>query len=205
MKRKLTHQQITFIDNYLKNSGIRYTDIRYEMTDHVAAELENMDGDFYDNFREYMLRHKAGILQSNKKFAKNAQNRAIHMVLTRMVKPLSIFLFVVLFALLTVFCKYFDKEAIGIINLLYFFTSACIIFFYKFIKKLPVHKFSVIDRLLNITLFVTYILFIVLHPEKIISNQILLIAFYSLFGPFVCATIFTFNQLYNKYRLMYNG
>lgn len=56
---KLTDKEIRFIDTYLNNSGIVYEDIRFEMTDHVATAMEAMEGDFYENFREYMIANKA--------------------------------------------------------------------------------------------------------------------------------------------------
>jgi hypothetical protein len=37
---KLTKQNIQFIDNYLKSKGISYLDIRLEMIDHIACEME---------------------------------------------------------------------------------------------------------------------------------------------------------------------
>ena len=37
---KLTRDQIHFIDTYLKNSEIEFIDVRMEMVDHVASEVE---------------------------------------------------------------------------------------------------------------------------------------------------------------------
>lgn len=42
----LAPEHLQFINNYLENSGVKYLDIRYEMTDHVATALENREGDF---------------------------------------------------------------------------------------------------------------------------------------------------------------
>lgn len=72
---KLTGEQIRFIDTYLKNSGIVYEDIRFEMTDHVATALEAMDGEFYEDFREYMVANKASILEADKRFKNIALRR----------------------------------------------------------------------------------------------------------------------------------
>jgi len=38
---KLTKQQIQFIDNRLKLSGVKYWDIRIEMLDHIVTDVEN--------------------------------------------------------------------------------------------------------------------------------------------------------------------
>ena len=49
---KLTTENIQFIDNYLKSSGVIYYDIRMETLDHVATAVEQKmqseNLDFYD-------------------------------------------------------------------------------------------------------------------------------------------------------------
>lgn len=85
---KLTQEQIKFIDDYLKNSGIEYLDIRYEMTDHVATVLETLEGDFYDNFIAYMLMHKKELLEFNKKAKRTAILRAVKFYFKTMVTSL---------------------------------------------------------------------------------------------------------------------
>jgi len=51
---KFTQEQITAVDKVLIIIGIIYIDIRAEMTDHIASELESMDGDFNDNLAYYI-------------------------------------------------------------------------------------------------------------------------------------------------------
>lgn len=52
---RLSKENIQFIDNYLKNSGVSYFDIRMEMLDHVATAVEQKmtveNLDFYDAFK----------------------------------------------------------------------------------------------------------------------------------------------------------
>ena len=36
----LHREQIIFIDNYLKEKGVKYWDIRLEMIDHIASKME---------------------------------------------------------------------------------------------------------------------------------------------------------------------
>ncbi|AXT57367.1 hypothetical protein D1815_17045 [Aquimarina sp. AD1] len=64
--KKLTIEDIQFIDTYLSNSDIHYEDIRIEMIDHVASEIENSmnqgdNRDFYDIFKDYMIENKASL------------------------------------------------------------------------------------------------------------------------------------------------
>ncbi|WP_299114801.1 hypothetical protein [uncultured Winogradskyella sp.] len=42
----LDKEQIQFIDKYLKDKGIGYWDIRLEMTDHIACEMESKSGSY---------------------------------------------------------------------------------------------------------------------------------------------------------------
>jgi hypothetical protein len=70
---KLTLENIAFIDNYLKNSGVTYLDIRMEMTDHIASEIENRiekggKRGFYPIFKDYMLDHKTALLKNYNRF-----------------------------------------------------------------------------------------------------------------------------------------
>jgi len=64
---KLTEYQITVIDASLKKTGIIYTDIRVEMTDHIASELEDIEGDFNTNLENYIAAHKKKLRRQNTK------------------------------------------------------------------------------------------------------------------------------------------
>lgn len=86
--RKLDQDDIIFIDTYLKNSDILFTDIRVEMVDHVASEIEERmaKGDsreFYYVFKDYMVEKKAGLLSNNRKFLKSADKKIMRMLLKR--------------------------------------------------------------------------------------------------------------------------
>ena len=95
--KKLTTSEINFIDRYLENSGVEFLDIRYEMTDHVATALEEMEGDFYDNFTQYMLEHKKQLLEQNKKAKKWSILSAVSYFWKTFRKPSSLLLFISVF------------------------------------------------------------------------------------------------------------
>ena len=55
---KLSPKEIRFIETYLKNSGVVFFDVRLEMTDHIASELEERiskenSRDFYEEFKDF--------------------------------------------------------------------------------------------------------------------------------------------------------
>jgi hypothetical protein len=85
---KITEKQIQFIDDRLYNLGVKYIDIRYEMVDHIASELEAMDGDFGTNWTEYFIMNKNEILKQNKRARRTATLRAIKLYFKTMAMPL---------------------------------------------------------------------------------------------------------------------
>lgn len=101
---KLTQEDIVFIDTYLKNSEIEYVDVRMEMVDHVASELEikmSEDGSsFYDAFKKYMVRHKKELQKSNSKFKWTTDKRVFKILGVQLYKVSSLAVFSSFFMLL---------------------------------------------------------------------------------------------------------
>lgn len=85
---KLTTEKIQFIDDRLYNLGVKYIDIRYEMVDHIASELETMEGDFGENWTEYFITHHNDILKQNRRAKWTAVLRAIKLYFRTMAMPL---------------------------------------------------------------------------------------------------------------------
>lgn len=78
----LTKENIEFIDNYLGNSGIIYNDVRLEMIDHIATEIEEQirtgdDRSFYVIFKDYMVKNKKTILDNYRIFIKATDKRIL--------------------------------------------------------------------------------------------------------------------------------
>jgi hypothetical protein len=65
----LSKEELQFIDTYLENSDIDYIDVRIELTDHIAATIENeleenTNLSFYDVFKNYMIHHKKNLINN---------------------------------------------------------------------------------------------------------------------------------------------
>ncbi|MHA3788470.1 hypothetical protein ACX0HA_09695 [Flavobacterium hauense] len=86
---KLTADQIQFIDDRLYNLGVEFMDIRYEMVDHIASELEAKEGDFGDNWHEYFIMNRLQLLEQNKKAKRTAVSRAIKQYLDTLKTPMA--------------------------------------------------------------------------------------------------------------------
>jgi len=66
----LSKEELQFIDTYLKNSDVIYTDVRLELTDHVASAIEveleeNPNETFYEVFKSYMIHNKKSLLKNH--------------------------------------------------------------------------------------------------------------------------------------------
>lgn len=198
---KLDRQEIQFIENYLKNSGVEYIDIRYEMTDHVATALEEMDGGLEDNFKEYMLRHKQELLASNRQFSKIAGRRATRLLLGNLIRPRFLATAAILFLLMYLFPVNTDVLRTG-----YTIFAIMLFVFYRYAGWATTNlKFSVIDKVHGSVAVVIYILVLFIRPERWLENNIALIAFFAGFTAFIIEVLLTFRELMKKYKLQYGS
>ena len=204
---KLTAQEISFINKYLKNSGVRYLDVRYEMADHVATALEEMEGDFYDNFKEYMVKHKTLLLESNKKFARIAWKNALKQLFENMVSSWGIIIFGVIFCLLSLII-FFQAEEIS--NIVLYMIPGIV--FLMLVVNWTTSNFSKqgeswsgSDKILAVANVLTYVNITLIKPERFIESQIILTVYYSALLTFIIMAYSTHIKLKRKYKLQYNG
>ncbi|WP_293874378.1 hypothetical protein [Flavobacterium sp.] len=78
---KLSNKELKFIDTYLEKSDVIFVDLRAEMTDHIATgveeKMEHEKIDFYDAFKEYMIKNKRELLKSHNKMTGHYLNSII--------------------------------------------------------------------------------------------------------------------------------
>ena len=203
---KLTEQQIAFINNYLKNSGVEYVDIRYEMTDHVATALEDMEGDFYNNFTQYMLEHKKQLLESNKEFGRTARNKAVKYLFTNMVSRPGIIVFGAIFSLFCFLSAYMEYEAKYIMEILpnvIIIIMGVNVFYSNLLNRKKL--WSGTDKALGTANFILYFLIMFIKPHRFISNEPILMLYHSVIITFTGMAFITYWQLKKKYKLQYDG
>ncbi|EPR74611.1 hypothetical protein ADIWIN_0363 [Winogradskyella psychrotolerans RS-3] len=99
---KLTKEDIQFIDTYLENSDVVFADIRMEIVDHVASDIEDRMSasnttDFYNVFKDYMVQNKAQLLKDNRQFLKSADMKIWKAFLKGLVSPLTPLIFLTSF------------------------------------------------------------------------------------------------------------
>lgn len=150
----LTKENITFIDTYLENSDVNYIDIRLEMIDHVASEIEQQmeNGDereFYFIFKDYMVKNKHKLLNNNRIHIKNTDNRLTKNILKTLLTWPCAFTFFGLWFLFISLDLATDisvlKTWVGVLPLIGFVIFG-IIYFIK-LKWQKLERFSAIERI----------------------------------------------------------
>jgi hypothetical protein len=150
---RLEKEQIYFIENYLENSYILYADIRMEMIDHVASEIEQLINSnnlgFYETFKFYMVHNKATVLDNNKQFIKGADKTILKRLWVELIKlPILLIFCAVLFLsykwLLTIDVEAL-KDIISVFPILSIVPFCTVYVIALTIYKIP--RFSGVERL----------------------------------------------------------
>lgn len=84
---KLTETQIKQIDAALIKAGINYADIRAELTDHIATDLEKEDDRFAHHLKGWIVFKKPELKRLYRKFLWIAAGRSLRALAANAVKP----------------------------------------------------------------------------------------------------------------------
>nr|WP_322625463.1 hypothetical protein [uncultured Flavobacterium sp.] len=198
--RVLTISEIKFIDTYLSNSGVEYLDIRYEMTDHVAKAIENMDGDFMEDFKSYMIKNKQQLLSDNRKFKRLA---AVHAV-KELGKTLCGFwvipaMFIVVFATHYFFAGIAISDAVCYLRLMFLAP-----YLVGLAKVSGTGKFSVSSTLYGVCGVIFYYGSIIAMPERLIQNLWVVYTLYSAVIILGIALSITAYRVHRKFKFLYS-
>jgi len=192
---KLDKEQIQFIDAYLEKSDVKYIDIRIEMVDHVASEIENrIDAgdtrDFYYVLKDYMLEHKRLLLENNNKFLKHTTKKLSDQLLKTFFSIKSFLLIAIITVIIYFGFQNYDSELIKnvlliSVALLIFVPAFCYFFA---LKNFNYNRFSGIERLgFFFTFLIQFINIVNITGTNFIKNQK-----YLLITSIVMALVFTF-------------
>ncbi|MEP0211997.1 MAG: hypothetical protein ABJD66_02195 [Cellulophaga sp.] len=205
----LTKENIQFIDTYLKNSDIMFTDVRTEMVDHVAtAVLEKIEEEnltFYDAFKAYMVVHKKDLLKYNKQFKKTTDKIVLKSLFKKFIAPLNIGVMVVSFFILIQFFPLGDKKFVKFIP--FGFLIIALLVYYIVVLKKRKQRFSGIERagLILTLIFQLYNAF--QHPffneKSVITNDYYFSLFFALLLGLSTAFIAVILDLHKKYTNHY--
>jgi len=150
----LTAQDLQFIDNYLEHSDVLYADIRMEITDHVASAIEAkmQSGDhrgFYSIFKDFMVEHKANLINNNKQFIKSADKTILKRLGLRLIKLPTLLIFILVFVVSFKSLTYFNIDQLKPFIMWFPMLSIvpfCIVYTVA-LKVFKLSRFSGIERL----------------------------------------------------------
>lgn len=149
----LTKENIQFIDTYLKNSDIIFTDIRVEMVDHIASEIEHLmengdTRDFYYIFKDYMIENKKELVKERKEYYKVADKKIFKMLMKKLLSFQSAIIFLtILFGFNLINELISDNEMLKLLkygpSLIILFTA---VIYFQFITKRN-QRYSSMERI----------------------------------------------------------
>ena len=209
MESKLKEAQIACIDKALIKSGISYIDIRLELTDHVAAILEQKDERFEHHLKGYILEHKKELKALNRKFIIIAMLRVYKQLFMNIVNPLSLLVTAIVFGAAYTLNIYFERTS-TVLALVLTYTSICCL-------TMSLSGFSIIDAALNrkkqysysfgfrfIYLLLFYPTMQVFIHQDSLSDMMLMVYFISAIT--LSVAMYTTVRKFNKtYKLQYHG
>lgn len=150
---KLEKEDIQFIENYLENSDIFYADIRMEMTDHVASEIEQLmeseNTTFYETFKDYMVGNKSTLLENNKQFIRGADKSILKRLMLELFKLPILLVFCLFFFISFKWLSFIEVEDLRHYMALFPMLSIvpfCVVYVIA-LKRFKLPRFSGIERL----------------------------------------------------------
>lgn len=206
---KLTQEQVQYIDKALVKAGINYIDIRIELTDHIAAALEQKDERFEHHLKGYMLKHKSELKKTNLKFIIIAMVKAYKQLFANMLKPLFLVIIVGVFAAGYAINTFFGK-ANAILTLFLIYIGICCLvsglsgsnFFDATFNRKKQYSHSFGFSLIYILLYCPT-MYLFLHQEHC-SNTIIVLCF-TVAVVLSLAMYITAKQFNKKYKLQYHA
>jgi hypothetical protein len=148
---KLTQEQVNAVDKALWDIGIKFLDIRIEMTDHAATAIEAMEGSFTQRLNTYFRENKQELKKNYSQFRTNASVKAVKLLFWNMLSFRFVAILAIVYAL--VFAEYKYEGLEQTFNMFIILSAIAIplgwiyITFISFTKQRRL--FSTANRLLN--------------------------------------------------------
>jgi len=202
----LNATQIQLIDKALTKIGICYIDIRLELTDHIAAALEQKDDRFEHHLKGYMLEHKSALKKLNRKFIFIAACKAYKRFFSNIFTLWFVVPFALIFmAALAVNSNYGREDTIMALFYTYVAVS-CILstpIIYKSLRNRDQYSFGFGFSFINLLLFYPSI-YMLRIEEDIAGDNVMMLYFTAIIS--VCIVMHaTIRQFDKHYKLRYNG
>ena len=199
--RKLGQEELEFIDNYLKNSGVEYIDVRLEMLDHVASAIEikmkEEQTDFYETFKAYMVVNKKELLKQTDSFAKESLKKVLQMVGKNLFHPLSLVITAAVVIITVVLFDFLKQHLMFFSMGLFFLEFVAIVLITKTYKK---QKYLHLHKLTSIIISFDYVMHNFIMMKEIPYYEWVL----ALFILINISFFLSLYQLFNEYKKQFD-
>ena len=206
MKPTLSIEEIQFIDTYLKNSDVLFDDIRLEMVDHVASEIEVImleeGSDFYDAFKGYMAINKRSLQKECHKNYRKKDSKLLRQLFSNVFSVWGAIVVVVSYFAL----KYFPLQlSTRDVNSFNFFILIIVCVVYLVVSKVKGGRFSTLERMGLFFGIYHYVVRFLLVLEGMVNDKnpsILLLLFFVTMPLFlVHLGIQVYRDYYKRYKV----
>lgn len=146
---RLRKEDILNIDKYLKEKGIKYLDVRYELIDHLVTEYENTDN--YPDLGSYLKEKMTWCKTVSKAKEKTINRRYQKSIIQRIGKFFKspIFYFVVIVIAFVFYALYLNVSEKVFLKSVFFSFLAIIVFqfgYFTFIHFRPRIRFKLLSK-----------------------------------------------------------
>ncbi|NCO63322.1 MAG: hypothetical protein GW839_13720 [Flavobacteriales bacterium] len=214
--QKLSKEDIAFIDTYLKNSDIVFSDIRIEMVDHVASEIESIinegdNRDFYYIFKDYMVKNKVDLLKDNHKYYKACDKKILRALVKNVFSIKAVFILITTFLSLFFLNKFLELNLFfQVLRALPFVVFLLFAGVYRFIGRNKNMRFSSIERIAIYFILIGQIINLyfqgLIFRKMVLSEQSLQITIVTSFLIFSLVLLMqVFFQFKKEYHLKYKS
>ncbi len=151
--KSLAAEDIQFIDTYLINSGVHFIDIRVEMIDHIATDIEDTlqvkSVGFYEAFKNYMLLHKKALLKENQNMYRHmAARKVLKCFIATLLSYHTLFVFGLLFFGLSAIDKALDEnQFVSVLNVIPMYSVGIVSIVYGVMAWNVRQRYSVFEVL----------------------------------------------------------
>lgn len=204
---KLTQEEIKAVDTALWDIGIKFLDIRIEMTDHAATAIEGMEGDFKQNLEDYITQNKKELQKNYSQFGMNASVKSVKLLFWNMMSFRFIGILAVVYALF-----YADYQYEGVASLSGTFLTISVLFilltsmhlgYVGFVRSTKL--FSTAQRLIPTLsgLGLGIIIPMRIMVEKQAINDAVILLYYAFAMSFFIQIVLTYRFLTKFYKSRY--
>lgn len=200
---KLTQDNIKSIDIALGKIGIAYIDIRCELTDHVATELEHKDGDFETELKAYIEENKKQLKRLNRKMFFAGFGKSYKELGLNLLKPLPIVGCIAVFAAAMLLLPMIGQEdLVRILFLIYALSASisCGLFLYRMFRYQKTYSGGIGYSFLTLALL--YLSIFMMDWQNYLLTTVTIL-YYSVVAISSLVMFTTAEKQYKRYKLRY--